>query len=268
MNLLVKNEADIVRDNIEFHLAHGVDYIIATDNNSSDGTKEILLEYEIKGVLHMISENGTDFDCTTWNNNMARLAYERFQADIVFRNDADEFWHPQSGNLKDCFKVHENDAILEIERISVLLENSRGTESFPQNTRFAVTNPITTQDVSGVKVESKNQNFYLYRLRPKLAIRTSKIGNIELPRGNHSISNEGNFDIKRISNIRIYHFPIRSKKQFNQRVVRNGLGVLNNTSAQSDEGFSWHIKRMYQSLIDGKLDEEYKLLTITYDERD
>ena len=60
MTLLVKNEVDVVRDNIEFHLRNGVDFIIATDNLSDDGTLEILQEYEKKGVLYLIQETAQD----------------------------------------------------------------------------------------------------------------------------------------------------------------------------------------------------------------
>ena len=38
LTLLVKNEADIILDNIFFHYAKGVDMIIITDNGSKDGT--------------------------------------------------------------------------------------------------------------------------------------------------------------------------------------------------------------------------------------
>ena len=43
MTLLTKNDVDIVRYNIDYHLAHGVDFIIATDTGSTDGTRDILL---------------------------------------------------------------------------------------------------------------------------------------------------------------------------------------------------------------------------------
>ena len=45
MTLLVRNEEDIIEANIEFHLAQGADFIIATDNRSTDRTRDLLLRY-------------------------------------------------------------------------------------------------------------------------------------------------------------------------------------------------------------------------------
>ena len=49
MTLLARNEADVVDAQLAFHLHAGVDYVIATDNASSDGTTEILERYERAG---------------------------------------------------------------------------------------------------------------------------------------------------------------------------------------------------------------------------
>lgn len=56
MTLLVRDVEDIIRENIEFHLEKGVDFIIATDNLSVDSTKYILKKYERKGMLKYIFE--------------------------------------------------------------------------------------------------------------------------------------------------------------------------------------------------------------------
>jgi hypothetical protein len=42
MTLLVKNEIDIIEDNIRFHAKQGVDCFAVMDNGSNDGTRELL----------------------------------------------------------------------------------------------------------------------------------------------------------------------------------------------------------------------------------
>ena len=66
MTLLVRNEADIISSNIDFHLDQGVDFIIATDNLSVDGTTDILRAYERRGVLHYIHQPDDDYAQHRW----------------------------------------------------------------------------------------------------------------------------------------------------------------------------------------------------------
>jgi hypothetical protein len=40
--LVVRDESDIVGAQIDYHLNAGVDFVLATDHDSSDGTTEIL----------------------------------------------------------------------------------------------------------------------------------------------------------------------------------------------------------------------------------
>ena len=60
MTLLARNEADIVDAQIAFHLHAGVDFVVATDNGSGDGTLEILERYARGGVLRLLNEGGED----------------------------------------------------------------------------------------------------------------------------------------------------------------------------------------------------------------
>ena len=80
MTLLVRDEADIVDEQIAFHLDAGVDFVVATDNRSQDGTTEILERYASEGDLHLIREPGEDLRQSEWVTRMARLAATEFGA--------------------------------------------------------------------------------------------------------------------------------------------------------------------------------------------
>jgi hypothetical protein len=105
MTLLARNEADIIDAQIAYHLNTGVDFVIATDNRSLDGTTEILERYERAGVLHLLQEQGDDMRQDEWVTRMARLAATEFGADWVINADADEFWWPRGGTLKQVLQV-------------------------------------------------------------------------------------------------------------------------------------------------------------------
>src|SRR4029453_11752411 len=101
MTLLARDEADIVDANISFHLNAGVDFVIATDNRSQDGTTEILERYATAGQLHLIREPGEYLRQAEWITRMGRLAATEYGADWVIHGDADEFWWPRGDSLKD-----------------------------------------------------------------------------------------------------------------------------------------------------------------------
>ena len=103
MTIAVRNEADIIEENLRYHLGAGVDFIIATDHRSEDGTTEILERYERDGLLHLTRETGEAFLQTEWVTRMARLAATSFGADWVINADTDEFWWPHSGTLREVF---------------------------------------------------------------------------------------------------------------------------------------------------------------------
>jgi hypothetical protein len=105
MTLLARNEADILDAQIAFHLNAGVDFVVATDNRSDDGTTEILQRYERAGYLHLTHEEADDMRQQEWVTRMARLAATDFGADWVINSDADEFWWPRGGSLKEVLEL-------------------------------------------------------------------------------------------------------------------------------------------------------------------
>jgi len=100
MTLLVRNEEDIVDETIKFHLNSGVDFIIATNNNSNDGTRDILLKYQALGKLELIDEYANNFNQVKWVDRMIKIAINKYKADWIINVDADEFWYSRHGNIK------------------------------------------------------------------------------------------------------------------------------------------------------------------------
>ena len=79
--------------------------MVATDNGSEDGTTEILERYERAGFLRLLREDGDDMRQQEWVTRMARLAATDCGADWVINSDADEFWWPRGGTLKDVLAL-------------------------------------------------------------------------------------------------------------------------------------------------------------------
>ncbi|ESP62800.1 hypothetical protein SMITH_315 [Smithella sp. ME-1] len=257
MTLLARDEEDIIKHNIEFHLAHGVDFIIATDNGSIDKTRDILDEYKKKGILHLIDEPGRNKFQAAWNNRMAKIAVEKYNADIIFHCDADEFWCPTKEDLKtEIWNSHYD--VMSVKIINVLLENRNGEESFPEDAKYAVIKPLKT---SNFEEDTKKQNMYFYRYGSKVIFTTGK-GVFEVDQGNHSVVNfNKNIFQGRSKNVNIYHFPLRGKERFYHKVIESGKAVEKNTLLNKHQSF--HIRRWFNAYKDGNLEGEYEKLIIT-----
>jgi glycosyl transferase family 2 len=103
MALKIRDEGDVLEHNFRFHHALGVDHFLVTDNGSSDETVDILARYAEAGLATVIRAPDTDYreQGARWMTDMARLAATDLGADWVVHTDADEFWWPIEGNLKE-----------------------------------------------------------------------------------------------------------------------------------------------------------------------
>ena len=99
--LVVRDEADIVGAQIAYHLNAGIDFVIATDHASRDGTTEILDSFARQGYLRRLPEKGPVRE-VEWRTRMAQLAANDHGADWVIAADADEFWLPRFGTLREA----------------------------------------------------------------------------------------------------------------------------------------------------------------------
>lgn len=221
MTLLVRDEEDVLSENIEYHLSQGVDYIIATDNKSVDSTAQILKRYERMGVLKYIYEEEDDYSQYKWVTRMARMAKDEYAADWVINNDADEFWWPTEGNLRGVFKqvLNEYD-VLKVSRSDFVLVATDGRPFYKRM----------------VYRERCSLNAIGKPLPPKVAHRGCS--GVEVAQGNHSVSGMPKGKVAE-GGVTIFHFPIRSYQQIVNKIVKGGEAYEKNKDLSERIGITW-----------------------------
>jgi len=221
MTLLVRDEEDIIRDNIEYHLSQGVDYIIATDNKSVDSTAAILKEYENKGILKYIYEAEDNYSQHKWVTRMARMAFSEYGADWIINNDADEFWWPVEGTLRDIFiSTSPEINILQAQRYNYLLVDGNKQPFYKR---------MLYRELTSLNPLGKP-------LPPKVAHRAC--ATIDVAQGNHSVTGIDNPSILH-DRIDIFHYPIRSYKQIVNKIEKGGAAYERNTKLNKSIGSTW-----------------------------
>jgi hypothetical protein len=207
MTLLVRNEADIIEANIDYHLAQGVDFVIVTDHGSSDETVELLRPYEQTGVAEVLREEGDEHHQSVRVTCMARLAFSRHAADWVINNDADEFWWPLSGSLRDVFaSIPAGYGQIEVQRRN-FLPRPDCPGSFQSRLLYR---------------DAQSLNAAGGPLEPKVAHRAHP--DVVVAPGNHSISGAELSPAPAGELLEIFHFPMRSYEQFERKVIQTGTG--------------------------------------------
>jgi hypothetical protein len=245
MTLLVRDEAELVSHNISFHLQHGVDFVIATDNGSTDGTREDLIEFQRAGVLHLLDEAGDDFSQFRWVSRMAHLAREEFGADWILNCDADEFWFPSAGDLKVGLDGAEADVLRCQPRHMVFAHDLKAPADF-RDIVHRVSRPCPPAALSDWLSDPLPAPFYYLDLGPKVLCRAN--GLIEVQQGNHAASYESG-TCEAESDIAVYHYPIRSFAQFVRKIGRGGASCARNSILPA--GICWQWRRWFRMMCEG-----------------
>ena len=108
----MKNEADIVEAYVRHH-AHYFDRIIVLDDDSTDGTYEILHKLTAAGLpLVVLREPHIGKDQSRFMTRLMHTAFDEFHADWVAPLDADEFIElPPSASLAQLLPEHSDTTI-------------------------------------------------------------------------------------------------------------------------------------------------------------
>jgi hypothetical protein len=203
MTLLVRDEADVIDAHLKFHLEAGVDVVLATDHRSNDGTTEILAEYAKSGHVVHRREETARIKQSEWVTRMARLAASEFGATWVINSDADEFWWPRMGTLREALAAvpHRYGIVGAVSRPFVPLE---GDEPFAERMTVRLTLAAPIDDPA---TPFRHVSKVAHRADPTVVVR----------QGNHDVRGPKFERLYTWHGIEILHFPLRSREQVERK---------------------------------------------------
>ena len=248
VTVLARDEADVIDSQVAFHLNAGADFVIATDNSSRDGTTEILERYEHDGVLHLINEPAEGLRQGEWVTRMARLAATDYGADWVINTDADEFWWPRGGSLKEVLAaVPEEYGVVEGFWRSFVPRPDDG-DLFAERMTARLTQHAPINDPT---------SFY----RPVIKVAHRADPNVEVGRGNHTLVGSSFRTLTTWHPLEVLHFPLRSRAQWARKIELQGVAF---TEHIERSGTGYHMKG-YGAFQAGRIDEQYESLLVDDD---
>jgi Glycosyl transferase family 2 len=249
LTVLARDEADVIDAQIAFHLNAGVDFVIATDNASQDGTTEILESYAREGCLHLIREPAEGLRQAEWVTRMARLAATEHGADWVINTDADEFWWPRGGSLKEMLEAVAP-------RYGIVQAFWRSFVPRPDDEEFFAER-MTARLSQRAPI---NDPTSVYRPVIKVAHRADP--QVTVGRGNHALVDSPLLPLTTWYPVEVLHFPLRSRAQWARKVELQGEAF---TKHIERAGTGYHLKS-YDALQSGRIEEQHSALVVDDDE--
>jgi Glycosyl transferase family 2 len=235
--LRTRDQADLVDALVAFHLNAGVDFVIATDHVSADGTAEILESYARAGVLRLLRDTGEKI--TLRRSEMADLAAAEHGADWVLHCDGDEFWWPRGGSVKEVLATVP-------ERYGVVRAAWHHFAPRPDDGRYFAER-MTVRVSPHAPPARQSDPFHA---QVKVAHRAS-LG-VTVTQGGHDAEGAGLRTLRSWFPFEVLHFPLRSLQQGRAKyeLLRAGLsaGALD---------VSRHVERATRDIDAGRWEDTY-----------
>jgi hypothetical protein len=233
--LVVRDEVDVVGAQIAYHLNAGVDFVLAADHESRDGTTEVLESFVQEGSVLRIPVQG-EMREEAWRTEMARRAAIDHGADWVLNTDADEFWMPRGGTLKESFAAVPAHLGVVWALSRTFVPRPEGDAPFSERMTVRLSSPAAINDPTSP-----------YRPHAKVAHRADP--GIVVRHGAHlAYSQHAPFYDWFVADV--LHFPYRRREQYERKASRRvrdkPLGQYVRADRAREEG---RVDEVYGSLV-------------------
>ena len=251
MTLVIRNEEEIIEQNIRFHKAMGVDGFIVISHNSTDRTNEILEKLKKEGlILEIIYKTTPAHQRNVWVDEMIKIASKRYKADWIINADADEFYYSKQWNLKK--------SIYEMRKFNINVFIVDSYFLFPDNRddflncpyfveRFIPYQELELMDEDEKDICSK----YTAPCPCRKVIHKTK-GFKKIWPGNHGIKMFKRRMIKP-ADILLYHYGMKNYAGYEAKIKRWQEAIKH-----TPQNMSGHIRAMIKLYNEGRLREDYE----------
>lgn len=253
MTLVVKDEEDIIEQNIRFHCAMGCDGFIVSSHNSTDKTNDILEKLKKEGlVLEIIYRTSPNHQLNVWVNEMVQIAKKKYKADWCINADADEFYYSKSLNLKESImKDGAGWANVLIVDSTFLFPNNK--KDFLKDSCYFISNPFQKFEAEQLNLDENIFKEFIGSQGCTKVIHSTK-GNPKCQKGNHSIKMN---KLKMISStdIKLFHYYIKNYDKYVAKALKWKDSVKYKPAGEGE-----HLKKIVDLYEKGLLFENYNTM--------
>jgi len=233
---MVKNEADVIESFVRYN-SNVMDGMIILDNGSTDDTLKILKQLKDEGLPIIIFEDtDREHEQAAKMSKLMIKSVEEFQADIVVPLDADEFIiSSNKGNPRNILEKIGPNTYYHVKWRTFVPDFNKNDDFIPAR-------------ITSARDSSKEMCKVII---PKELVKNYKV---KLTFGSHDVVFDPKYDdvINDVINndLRIAHFPIRSKEQLISKVAVGWIYTLSRFGRPEGQNFHWQI--MFNKLKENK----------------
>ena len=237
---VVKNEQDIIEPFVRHNL-RALDYLIVLDNGSVDGTKRILgkLGEEFPNLL-VLNDDAFGHRQAERLQRLLRVGQSTYEPEYVFFLDADEFV-----STTDSHEIER--ALCKIPRGGVGLVPWRTFVLTPETLQQAGIDPpksITWR---------RTQETPMFH-KVVLHLDGERYDDLVIEHGSHNVSRSSGrtMPVVHCDELKLLHYPVRSREQLIGNVVVGWIANVERDSSVRSSNLHWHKRIMFDRIVAGE----------------